>query len=218
MTLNLTQPISLKSALNLVLSPLGLSYVIQNEVLRITSEQTRDSNVYAKAYYVADLVMPIPNFVPNYNLGLPGAIRESINAMTGLGIMPRSPSGVLPLTIAKDEGKQQGSQTSAEVLAQINNFGRHAAACGGMGACAACEMPSRLGPGGMGGGAQARLRQPDRTDHQHDRPPKLGTKSAARAPSPATRTTSASSSARRRKSTSRLPTCWSSSAACRTCK
>ena len=42
-TLNLTQPISLKSALNLMLSPLGLSYVIQNEVLRITSEQTRDS-------------------------------------------------------------------------------------------------------------------------------------------------------------------------------
>jgi general secretion pathway protein D len=66
-----------------VLSPLGLSYVIQNEVLRITSEQTRDANTYTRVYYVADLVMPIPNFVPSYNLGLPGAIRESIN--DGLG-------------------------------------------------------------------------------------------------------------------------------------
>lgn len=142
-TLNLTQPISFKSALNLVLSPLGLSYVIQNEVLRITSEQTRDSNVYARAYYVADLVMPIPNFVPNYNLGLPGAIRESMNAMMGLGMMPRSPTGVLPLTVAKDEGQSPGSQSSTDVLAQINNFG------GGMGGGMRPVAPS--GPGGLGG-------------------------------------------------------------------
>ena len=82
--LDLTQPISLKSALNLLLSPLGLSYVIQNEVLRITSEQTKDSNVYAKAYYVADLVMPIPNFVPNSNIGLQGLINDSM-ASAGRG-------------------------------------------------------------------------------------------------------------------------------------
>ena len=87
-TLNLTQPISLKSALNLMLSPLQLSYVIQNEVLQITSEQTRDAKTYAKVYYVADLVMPIPNFVPSYNMGMPGAIRESLNAL-GYGMLPR---------------------------------------------------------------------------------------------------------------------------------
>src|SRR5947207_13833433 len=106
-TLNLTQPISLKSALNLVLGPLGLSYVIQSEVLRITSEQTRDSNVYAKAYYVADLVMPIPNFVPNSNMGLPGAIREGIDAITGAGLMPRAAGGVSPRAIAMDELEKQ---------------------------------------------------------------------------------------------------------------
>ena len=36
-TLNLSQPISLRSALNLLLENKGLSYVIQNEVLLITS-------------------------------------------------------------------------------------------------------------------------------------------------------------------------------------
>ena len=124
------------------------SYVIQNEVLRITSEQTRDSNTYAKAYYVADLVMPIPNFLPNYNLGLPGAIRESINAMMGLGVMPRSPSGVMPLTLAKDEGKPQTAPTSAEIMAQLNFGG------GGMGGMGGMRQPATaIGPGGIGGGA-----------------------------------------------------------------
>jgi general secretion pathway protein D len=155
-TLNLTQPISLKSALNLMLSPLGLSYVIQNEVLRITSEQTKDSNVYAKAYYVADLVMPIPNFVPNSSFGLPGAIRESIGALAGAGVMPRMSTGMMPLTISKNEGQQPAAQTSAEVLAQINNFGGMPGMRGGPGmpALGNGANPNFLGPGGMGRGAQ----------------------------------------------------------------
>jgi general secretion pathway protein D len=148
-TLNLTQPISLKSALELVLSPLGLGYVIQNEVLRITSEQTRNANTYAKVYYVADLVMPIPNFVPSYNLGLPGAIRESLNAM-GFGLTPRSMAG--PLTIAKNEGQPTAPQTSAEILAQINQFGPNSTNVPTPGARATSSVG---GPGGLGGGVVA---------------------------------------------------------------
>ena len=45
-TIDLTQEISLKSALNLILEPLHLSYVIKDEVLKITSEQLRDGEVY----------------------------------------------------------------------------------------------------------------------------------------------------------------------------
>src|SRR4029079_14123547 len=152
-TLNLTQPISMKSALNLMLSPLGLSYVIQNEVLRITSEQTRDSNTYAKAYYVADLVMPIPNFVPNASLGLPGAIRESLNAMTGLGIMPRSPTGVMPLTMTRNEGQPPAAQSSTDVLAQINNFGGAGVMPGGMRNGMQPAGGGFASPGGMGKGS-----------------------------------------------------------------
>lgn len=145
-TLNLTQPISLKSALNLVLSPLGLSYVIQNEVLRITSEQTRDSNVYAKAYYVADLVMPIPNFLPSNNLALPGAIRDSLQAL-GMGVAPR-PWITGGLTIAKNEG-QQTPQTAVEAMAPM--LAQMLQAPGGT--PPNFRNAGQTGPGGWTGGA-----------------------------------------------------------------
>ena len=73
-TIDLSQEISLKSALNLILSPLHLDYVIQNEVLKITSEQLRDRNVYSKTYNVADLVLPIPNATEHSQLGLPDSL------------------------------------------------------------------------------------------------------------------------------------------------
>jgi general secretion pathway protein D len=148
-TLNLTQPISLRSALNLVLSPLGLSYVIRDEVLRITSEQTKDANTYPHVYYVADLVMPIPNFVPSYNLGLPGAIRESLNAMR-YG-MPFSPSGSGGLTLAKtDEPATMMPPGAKEILAQVNQPGGSSLPLpGGRNQ----QMPG--GPGGLGGGVIA---------------------------------------------------------------
>jgi general secretion pathway protein D len=156
-TIDLTQPISLKSALNLILQPKGLSYVIQNEVLLITSEQTRDANTYAKVYYVADLVMPIPNFVPNYNLGLPGAIRESLNAL-GYGVTPRSLSAG-PLTVAANEQQQMQPQqisplglaanSNPDILGQagMNNM---------MPSAGGSRTPQMAaGPGGLGGGVVA---------------------------------------------------------------
>ena len=47
-TINLSKEISLKSALNLILEPLHLSYVIKDEVLKITSEQLRDGEIYPR--------------------------------------------------------------------------------------------------------------------------------------------------------------------------
>jgi general secretion pathway protein D len=93
--------------------------------------------------------MPIPNFLPNYNLGLPGAIRESINAMMGLGVMPRSSSGAIGLTMAKDEGKPQAAPSSAEIMAQLLG------GPGGMGGMGGMRQPAQvIGPGGIGGGAK----------------------------------------------------------------
>jgi general secretion pathway protein D len=97
--------------------------------------------------------MPIPNFVPNASLGLPGAIRESLNAMTGLGIMPRSPTGVMPLTMAKNEGQQPASQSSTDVLAQINNFGGAGGMPGGMRNGMQPAGGGFASPGGMGKGS-----------------------------------------------------------------
>ena len=47
-TINLSKEISLKSALNLILEPLHLSYVVSDEVLKITSEQLRDGEIYTR--------------------------------------------------------------------------------------------------------------------------------------------------------------------------
>jgi type II secretory pathway component GspD/PulD (secretin) len=55
------QNVSLKSALNLVLRNAHLTYVIQNEVLNITTEGHAKGKLVTKAYQVADLVIPIEN-------------------------------------------------------------------------------------------------------------------------------------------------------------
>ncbi len=141
-TLNLTQPVSLKSALNLILQPLHLGYVIQNEVLRITSEQARESDVYNEVYNVADLVIPIPNFVPSYNMGLPGAIAAAHNAIGHGG--HAATGGTVPLTLASSTN----GNTDGSVLAQMQSSGL--VPNGGRG-----QQTVGAGPGGLGGGSQA---------------------------------------------------------------
>ena len=74
-TLSLDQPISLKSALRLLLEPLHLSYVVKDEVLKVTSPRLVKGDVYAVTYPVADLVLPIPNFSSD-GLGITGALRD----------------------------------------------------------------------------------------------------------------------------------------------
>jgi general secretion pathway protein D len=144
-TINLTEPVSLQSALRLILEPLRLTFVIQHEVLRVTSEQTGDANVYTDVYNVADLVIPIPNFVPGYNVGLPAAIREAHRALGhGQGI----PSSMGHLAFAPSD--LQGSvSANASVLAQSNSFGLQPR--GG----SRPSQPTGYGTGGMGGAALA---------------------------------------------------------------
>jgi general secretion pathway protein D len=145
-SISLTEPISLRSALNLILEPLHLSYVIQNEVLRITSEQTRESDTYVRVYNVADLVIPIPNFMPSYNIGLPGALREAMNA-TGMVRQGASYEPVA-LTLAKDE-VAPAAPSNASVLAQMSSSGMLPSPS------SRSSMPSGLIPGGMGGATMA---------------------------------------------------------------
>lgn len=57
--------IKLKSALNLLLEPLRLSYTIEDEVLKITSRLKQQGKLIVTTYPVADLVVPIPNFTPS---------------------------------------------------------------------------------------------------------------------------------------------------------
>ncbi len=144
-TINLPQPISLRSALMLVLEPLRLSYVIQYDVLRITSEQTRDTDTYSHVYNVADLVIPIPNFLPGYNVGLPGAISEAINA-TGQ-VRPYETMRRQGLTLASSENG--AALANESILATMDSSG--------MLPSVAPRARQQMGftPGGLGGASQA---------------------------------------------------------------
>ena len=80
-TISLDQPISLKSALKLLLEPLHLDYTIKDEVLKITSPRLARGQVYSVSYQVADLVVPIPNFSSD-GLGITGALRDGYSRLS----------------------------------------------------------------------------------------------------------------------------------------
>jgi general secretion pathway protein D len=149
-TITLNTDISLKSALNLILAPLHLSYVIKDEVLQITSEQLRDGELVTFTYPVADLVIPIPNFVPSSNMGLQGLISDAYAAMG------RGPNGIgagPAVLVGGERGGTQGTGTNDNVLAQ--QFNKQPGFGPTTGSLTPTTVPVGSGPGGLGGGASA---------------------------------------------------------------
>ena len=148
-TINLNQEIMLKSALHLILEPLHLDYVIKDEVLKITSEQLRDGEVYTVTYSAADLVVPIPNFVPSPRMGLAGALHNAYGDVGFGNFGPFGGGGSSPLAVlASKDGNPQGTGAiHPTVMAQMSGG---PSAAGGL-----RSMPLGPGPGGLGGGVQA---------------------------------------------------------------
>ncbi|MBC8876935.1 MAG: hypothetical protein H8E44_46495 [Planctomycetes bacterium] len=60
-TIQLASAISVKSALNLILEPLHLDYVIVGEVLKVTGESRIAARAFPRVYNVANLVVPFPD-------------------------------------------------------------------------------------------------------------------------------------------------------------
>jgi general secretion pathway protein D len=148
-TINLSQEISLQSALNLILQPLHLGYVVKDEVLKITSEQMRNGEVYTQTYNVADLVIPIPNFIPSSDMGLAGAYRNGLNSAynTSAGMMGMGGSPMA--VVASKEGQGGRASINPSVLAQMTG-----GMGGGMGGSS--SMPMGFGgPGGLSGASGA---------------------------------------------------------------
>lgn len=145
-SLNVNSEISLKSALNLILEPLHLSYVIKDEVLKVTSEQLRDGEIYTDVYDVADLVIPIPNFVPDNNIGLQGLINSAHAAMGyGAGSFGHGPMSF----VNSAPGQGADGQVPPTALAQPGF------PTGGAGVASPTSLPIGGGPGGLGGAANA---------------------------------------------------------------
>ena len=142
-TLNLPQEISLESALMLILERLHLTYVIKNEVLKVTSEQIRDGEQYTETYNVADLVIPIPNFVPSSSMGLPGLLEEAYRSLP-VGVGAHGNNGPT-VVMAGNQPPQPGGPLGANIMPQ--QFG------GGAGGNSA--PPLGVMPGSPGGAANA---------------------------------------------------------------
>ncbi len=146
--------ISLRSALNLILEPLHLSYVVKDEVLKITSEQLRDGELKSRVYNVADLVIPIPNFVPSNNIGLQGLINDAYSA-TGVANGGLGAPGPLVLANNARRGAASGAgfnaaSTPESVLAQPQFGGQTPG-----GFASPSNIPIGGGPGNLGGAAAA---------------------------------------------------------------
>jgi len=141
-TLSLDQPISLKSALKLLLEPLHLSYVVRDEVLKVTSPQLVRGEVYAVTYPVADLVLPIPNFTSD-GLGISDALEKGYQQAANRNSLAvqvgPTPTGIQPA------GAATGSNLGSGSLAQIQGSGRTSTG----------SVPSiPFGPPSVGGGQQ----------------------------------------------------------------
>ncbi|MFM9057750.1 MAG: hypothetical protein ACKOSQ_01255 [Planctomycetaceae bacterium] len=128
-TLALEQPISLKSALKLILEPLQLGYAVRDEVLKITSPRQVRGDVYAVTYPVADLVLPVPNFSSD-GLGITGALRDGYSQVSlrnslavqvgppprGINAADQAAAGdVSPTTLAQIPGRRSGPATTGSM-------------------------------------------------------------------------------------------------------
>lgn len=81
--------ISLKSALNVLLHQAHLTYIIQDEMLKITTEKAARGKLVQKVYSVADLVIPIDDYITpdhlNINKAMAGMMENNRVNLTGGG-------------------------------------------------------------------------------------------------------------------------------------
>jgi general secretion pathway protein D len=107
--------ISLKSALNIMLERLNLTYSVKNEVLTIESARFNKKELKLKTYNVKDLVIPIPNFVSDYNTGMAGALQSAYTAQTHM-----ASALIQEESVASAASRIANIDPNSAVLAQVN--------------------------------------------------------------------------------------------------
>ncbi|WP_391564897.1 type II secretion system protein GspD [Allorhodopirellula solitaria] len=144
----------LKSALNILLEDLDLTYVLKNDVLNVTSREARRTMTTSRTYRVADLVTPIPNFISGYEHGLAGALKSAyqmVRPTTDVQVTPVSMAG-LGGGMASNSAEELGKN----MLGQYSPMGGNAAFAGGIGSGLGAAGPM---PSGRGGGSIANFSQ-----------------------------------------------------------
>ncbi len=106
-TLDLPGSIPLKNALNLMLREYDLTYMVDNDVLNITTQDRKKANVYPKTYRVTDLVTPIPNFAASSDNGLLGALQAAYQMASPMANVQVMPVSATDMGIGGFAGKDQ---------------------------------------------------------------------------------------------------------------
>jgi len=107
--------------------------------------------MFALTYSVADLVIPIPNFVPNNRMGLSGALADAYNSappgvVSNVGLRPTA-------LLASRDGTPASGVINPAVLSQMGQMNPMNPMMSGQ---RQGQMPGNgFGPGGTSGGAQA---------------------------------------------------------------
>lgn len=152
------QPISLESALNVVLGNAGLVFVVEDEVIKVTSRDAQRKDVKPRTYYVGDLVTPIQNFrnslsmnfmTPNGATGSNGIIGQSVP------LANHSSTSISPIELAQ---QVSNSNYNPNALAQQlpGGFAGTGALLGGGGPVqSGTPTYSSVGPQALGGVTQA---------------------------------------------------------------
>ena len=133
-SLTLHTPVSLESALKNMIGQRGLVFVVENEVVKVTSKESQKQNVKVKTYYIGDLVFPMAPPQSAYEMDflqpqMVGAMGGSMNVPSASvptagsqvamaqqlgGGLPGNPFGGVSYT-GGDRGPQMGQPTYARV-------------------------------------------------------------------------------------------------------
>ncbi|WP_246196174.1 type II secretory pathway, component PulD [Aquisphaera giovannonii] len=106
--------VSLKTALKLMLRPLGLVHKVDDEVLLITSPQATPNQMYAQTYYVGDLIMPASKAGDGQ---FTGALTTADNQSTQL--LSSSTSGVVQGNGTDVSGVKKGERPNVDMTPLI---------------------------------------------------------------------------------------------------
>jgi tetratricopeptide (TPR) repeat protein len=82
-------PVAAKHILSFTLEQAGLSYVIENDMVKVTTTRKAKGRLYTKVFSVADLVTPVPNFaLPDYANVDKMFVNSAVKAQIGQSGMP----------------------------------------------------------------------------------------------------------------------------------
>jgi type II secretory pathway component GspD/PulD (secretin) len=123
-------PVATRHILTIILEKAGLSYVVENDVVKVTTSKKAKGRLFTKVFSVADLVTPIPNFaLPDYAnfdkmLNANSLNRGNLFVQGMSGTTPRQPSqGLNGGSMVGTQQGQAGSNASMPGISGGLNFG-----------------------------------------------------------------------------------------------